>query len=134
MEVTTALLCDFAQIRERLLFVASGGVTRIMRAELPAPIGVTLALVIEMDQIEVRRPHELQIFIRDEDGAEIAKIEGALQIEGFDGQVGEKAQVPMVMDLRPVGVRKYGVYDIGIYIDSQHQHTMSFWVMTPDGS
>ena len=43
MEVTTAMLSDFAQVREGLLFVSSGGITRCYREQLPAPLGVHLA-------------------------------------------------------------------------------------------
>jgi glutamate-5-semialdehyde dehydrogenase len=41
MDVTTAMLADFAQVREGLLFVSSGGITRCYREQLPAPLGVT---------------------------------------------------------------------------------------------
>ena len=38
MQVVTALLCDYASVREGLLNILGGGVNRLWRAELPAPL------------------------------------------------------------------------------------------------
>ena len=46
MDIRVATLCDFAQVREGLLFVSSAGITRVYRESFPAPIGVMLALVL----------------------------------------------------------------------------------------
>ena len=34
--LTTLLLCDFAQVRDGLLFVSSGGVSRVVQSKYPA--------------------------------------------------------------------------------------------------
>lgn len=129
MEVTTALLCDFAQVREGLLFVSSGGITRCWRDEFPAALGVQLALIIEVDEIESKRPHELQVVVVGEDGKQYGELKGGFQIErGPEARPHEKTAVPMTIDLRPVGVDKYGPYDISIYVDGQHRRTLTAWV------
>ena len=48
LDLSTAVLCDFAQVRDRLLFVASGAVSRLYRRELPSPLGLMVGLVIEV--------------------------------------------------------------------------------------
>src|SRR5262245_19619512 len=116
MEVTTALLCDFAQVREGLLFVASGGITRCYRAQLPAAFGVELALVIEMDQLESKRPHELQVVILGEDGSQYAELKAGFQVGETAAEPHEQVAVPLPIDLRPTPVDKYGPYDIKIYV------------------
>ena len=39
MELTTALLCDHVQVREGLLFIVAGGITRLRRPSYPAALG-----------------------------------------------------------------------------------------------
>lgn len=129
MEISTALICDFAQVREGLLIVASGGVTRMYRDEFPAPMNVMLALVISLDQIEMQSPHELRVAIISNDGAEIASIVGGFQLANPLLEVGEQGNAPVVLDLRQVGVTAHGAYDVKIYLDSQHQQTLTFYVV-----
>src|SRR5687768_552007 len=100
MDVTTALLCDFAQVREGLLFVSSGGVTDMWRESFPAPFGVCLALVIELDSIERQRPHQLEVFILDQDGGEAAAIKAAFQAAAPTSPT-TVVQAPLSIDLRP---------------------------------
>lgn len=123
MDVTTAILCDFAQVREGLLFVASGGVSAMWRDSFPAPFGVCLALVIEMDSIEGQRPHALEVFILDQDGGEAAALKAGLQaIQPPSGT--SVIQAPLSIDLRAVGLPTPGPYEIRVYLDGQHRRTL----------
>lgn len=54
MQLASAILCDFAQVREGLLFVSGGGITRIWRETFPAAAGVSLALVFEAHPTHAR--------------------------------------------------------------------------------
>lgn len=129
MKVTTALLCDFAQVREGLLSVMSGGITRLWREELPAPLGVWLALMIELDSIEQRRPHDLRVVVVDQDGHEAGAGEGQFVINKVDGyEPGEPALVPVPIPLGTITIKSYGAHDVKVYIDGAHQHTLTCWV------
>ncbi len=46
--LTTLLLCDFAQVREGLLFVSSGGVSRVVQSNYPANPRLHLAMVVHL--------------------------------------------------------------------------------------
>lgn len=128
MELTTALLCDFAQIRERLLFISSGGITRVFRTEFPANLGIYLALVVELDGVEMERPHELQVRIVDQDGHEITPpARGAFQVQSADRELTERVQVPIILDFRGVNVPRPGAYDVNIYLDNDRRRTLTFW-------
>jgi hypothetical protein len=131
VKVTTALLCDFAQVRDRLLFVASGGITRVWRTQFPAPLGVHLALILELDQVELEGPHELQVIVMGQDGARLAELRGGFQANAGEAELGEMVQIPMAFDLRPVGVPGPGSYDVKIYIDGHHQHDLTLWCRQP---
>lgn len=135
MDVTTALLCDFAQVRDRVLFVVAGGVTRLWRQDVPAPMGVFLALVIEQDPVELRRAHELRVVVLGQDGEQMAEVVGGFQVDAAEIEPGDMVAVPAAVDLRGVGLPAYGPYDCRVYVDGQHQRTLRFRVTArPAGS
>jgi hypothetical protein len=131
--VSASLLCDFAQVREGVLFVASGGLTRAYRPEMPAAIGMMLALVIEVPADEQDQAHEIVMVIKHNDTAqEAARLVGGFQVgrppEAFPG---ETIYVPQVLDLRTVGVAQYGAYDVRLSVDSHEAPWLTFYVVKP---
>jgi hypothetical protein len=129
MDVTTAMLADFAQVREGLLFVASGGVTRCYRDQLPAPLGVYLATVLELDRLEAEQVHQLQVVVVDEDGQELAEIAGEIQLGATQLMINENLNVPITFDLRNVPVEKFGSVEIRLYVANEHRRTLPIWVL-----
>jgi hypothetical protein len=122
------LLCDHAQVRDGLLFVLSGGVTRIMRDSFPAAMGTCLALVLEFDSTETGRPHQLEIVVVGEDGEEVARMEAEVQIDSNTGaRVAENLQLPIAVDLRVAGLARPGAYELHVYVDAEHRRTLQFW-------
>jgi len=112
------MFCDFAQVREGLLFVSSGGVTRSLRDELPAPIGVFLALVIELDRFEAQQQHIIRVSIMDEDGKELAEVNGTFEFGSPELLlIDEQPSIPITLDIRNVAVERYGPVLASIYID-----------------
>lgn len=131
MQLSSALLCDFAQVRDGLLFVSSGGVTRLYRSDFPAPMGVCLALVMEAHPTEATRPHELQVIIQGQDGERVAELTAGFQLSADSTaalETGENVQLPQALDLRPVGLTSSGPHTIEILIDGVHARTMPFSV------
>jgi hypothetical protein len=129
MDVTTAMLADFAQVREGLLFVASGGVTRCYRDQLPAPLGVFLATVLELDRLEAEQLHQLQVLVVDEDGQQLAEIAGEIQLGQTQLMINENLNVPITFDLRNVPVEKFGSVEIRLYVSNEHRRTLPIWVL-----
>jgi len=123
----TALLCDFASVRENLLFVSAGGITRIWRSDYPAPMGVSLALMFEVHPMELPYPHEVAIRVMGPDGEELTTVQAGFTAGG-DLQVGEELLVPMALDLRNVGLPREGAHSVEIAVDGTHQKTVQFWV------
>jgi len=129
MDVTNAMLADFAQVREGLLFVASGGVTRCYREMLPALLGVMLATVIELDSVETGRPHEVQVVVVDEDGKQLADISGEIQVGEPQLMIGENLNLPITFDLRNVLVERFGSVEVRFYVGGEHRRTLPMWVL-----
>jgi hypothetical protein len=127
VKITTGLLCDFASVREGLLFVVGGGITRIGRAQYPAPLGCSVALLAELHQMELPRPHELELRVVGPDGENVANIKAGFQATGpADLDIGENLPIPVVADLRNAGLSKPGRYNIEASVDGSHHLTLSF--------
>jgi hypothetical protein len=128
IDVTTALLCDHTQVREGLLFVLSGGITRVHRETFPAQLGISLALVVELDRLEAEHPHQLQIIVVGEDGEEVARVDAEVSVGNADvAKPGEALQMPFAVDLRGAVLPKAGAYELRIYLDGEHRRTLQFW-------
>ena len=127
MEVTTALLCDSAQIREGLLFVMAGGITRIRRTSYPANFAAAVAVVLELDSIEAQRSHEFELVVVGEDGEELARVAAQIQLGEAQVHFGENIQVPLAVDLHGAVLPSAGAYELRLYIDGNHRRTLQFW-------
>jgi hypothetical protein len=128
MELTTALLCDHVQVREGLLFIVAGGITRLRRPSYPASLGAGLAVVIEFEQLEAEQPHQFALLIIGEDGEEVARVEAEIQVGDREGAyAGENVQVPLGIDMGGASLPKPGAYELRIYVDGEPQRTVQFW-------
>jgi hypothetical protein len=128
IEVTTALLCDHAQVREGLLFVLSGGVSRVMRDSFPAVMGTCLALVLELDGNEAEQPHHLEIVVVGEDGEEVARVAADVQVGSTAAaKPAESLHIPFAVDLRNVALARAGAYETRVYVDGELRRTLQFW-------
>ena len=67
------MLCDAATVREGLLHILGGGITRLNRPSFPAPLGAALALQISVHPTEASVSHRVEAIIQGEDGSQIAK-------------------------------------------------------------
>jgi hypothetical protein len=128
MRIDCALLCDAATVREGLLNILSGGITRANRTSYPAPLGMVLALRIMIHPTEISRPHQLRVLLQDADGRQLAAMEAEIGI-GDPGQIepGEEASLPLPLGLPPqVALPAPGRYSFEILIDGTHQATVPF--------
>ncbi len=139
MRVDCALLCDAATVREGLLHILGGGVTRAPRPAFPAPMGVALALRIVVHPTETDSPHQGRILVQAEDGATLAQIEFMFTTDPSHLSVlepGEEISLPVVVPLHMVGIPKPGGYGVEVLIDKIHQSSIPFRVTqqeVPDG-
>ncbi|MDQ1679667.1 MAG: hypothetical protein QOI42_526 [Frankiaceae bacterium] len=132
MRISTALLCDAATVREGLLHVLGGGVTRLGRGEFPAAMDVDLALMVQQHPTEFNGAHALRVILQDTDGRELAEAEmawGPLQV--LDAMHTDAWQ-PVVVPLRSVLLPGPGDYSVEVLIDGIHQVSIDFVAMLPD--
>jgi hypothetical protein len=122
VDITSALICNYAEVREGLLFIAGGGVTRLVRPEYPAALGICVAVVMEGTEGEVAGiPHDIQLVVRDTDGQLVAEVKGGFQAgDNLHLEPGELVQLPIAFNLTGVVVPAAGAYDIDVAIDGGH--------------
>lgn len=134
VRITTAVLCDFAQVRDGLLFVSSGAVTRLYRHDLPAPLGIMVAVVIDVPLEESGVPHVLRTTVVNRHNNELAGLTNTFQV-GDDGLFPhEVQQVPMVFSLSGVSARSWGTHQVRLSLDDGEPDRLTFYVVpSPNG-
>ena len=82
MKLTTAMLCDAAQVQSGKLFILGGGFDTINVPNLPATQrNLSLAMVAEIGQEDRQRDLELHISLVDEDGQAVGiEAKGKLRV------------------------------------------------------
>lgn len=119
MERTAALLRNVAEVREGLLFVVGGGVTRLLRPSFPAPLGLMVAATAEIPPDKVDLVHSFRVVVKDPMAAlHVVRLERALQVRapvGLGG--GEPLLVPIVFDVRLVALPQPGPSDVHVEAD-----------------
>jgi hypothetical protein len=60
VQISCALLCDAASVREGLLHVLGGGITRVGRATFPSPLGLSAAIALDFLADETEGEHRLE--------------------------------------------------------------------------
>jgi hypothetical protein len=119
VDITTALICNWAEVREGILFVSGGGITRSWKQQFPAPLGVCVAVMLEGTQGEmIDISHDVEIEISNEDGVQVGLVKAAIQAKGSpDLQPGEMLQVPLAFNLTLVPIPAGGAYDFKVRLD-----------------
>ncbi|MDX1510521.1 MAG: hypothetical protein R3249_04190 [Nitriliruptorales bacterium] len=130
MQLAAALLCDAANVRERMISILSGGITRIRRPSYPAPLNAQLALVVELHQTEIGHRHEVGVLVQGQDGQQVATAQAAFDATG-DVSPGETILVPIVVGLGGAMLPGPGPYSIEVTLDGMHHRTIPFRVMEP---
>ncbi len=129
MNVSALLLCDFAQIREGLLFVTSGGVSRVYRSGVPARLGLHLAMVVDMTADEAGMPHDLAVQVVDRTGTEVAAVSATFKVgdEGVFYQ--ERQHVPFVISLADLEVGTWGTHEVRVRLNDEPVGAVTCYVL-----
>jgi hypothetical protein len=134
MRIDCALLCDSVTIREGLLHILGGGITRANREGYPAPLNLALALRIMVHPTEAEHTHELTVLLLAQDGERVAEF--GIQFGINDPAVlepAEEASLPLGLSLHTVGLPHEGPYSFELLIDGIHQGTVPFRAVKLEG-
>jgi hypothetical protein len=88
MDIEYALLADFAELVGGKLYLMGGGWDTSHAVEVPAPVRLAVAVGVRVGWEETNRNIPVRMVVEDEDGSELVRIEGAVN-------VGRPAQLPL---------------------------------------
>jgi len=135
MRIDCALLCDSVTIREGLLHILGGGITRANREKFPAPLNLALALRIMVHPTEADRTHDLSVLLLDQDGERIAEFGIRFGInEPSVLEPSEEASLPLALSLHSVPLPHEGPYSFELLIDGIRQGAVSFRAVKLEGT
>jgi hypothetical protein len=135
MRIDCALLCDSVTIREGLLHVLGGGITRANREDFPAPLNLALALRIMVHPTEAEHTHELAVLLLAQDGERLAEL--GIQFGINDPSLlepSEEASLPLALSLMRQRDCVQGPYSFELLIDGIHQGTVPFRAVKLEGA
>ena len=129
--LTTLLLSDFAQVRERLLFVSSGGISRVVQSVFPAHPRIHLAMMVHLPAGSLGVADQVQIKLKYPDqAATIAQIDITINVDAVPGaNPGEGINVPQVIDLSPIAFPHAGQVDVQVSIGDEPAGDLTFWML-----
>ena len=129
-KVTANIICNYAEVRGGLLYVMSGGLTRMIRPEVPAPLGAMLAVMVEIPYDETYLVHELSITVRQvETAAVVGRVSMGFQLEPVDLNPGESVYYPVAVHLEDLSLPALGQYDLTAAVDGTPGVTTSTYVV-----
>ena len=131
MRVQSALLCEFAEVRNGLLTAVSTGITRVVpgAAFTPYVAGYFLSEVNEQ-----RLVHEFSVTVLDQDAHQLWRAQGAMQVGTVVGSFqGEPLLAPFVMRIPPTPLIPGARYDVRVRSDDASE-VLWFYTVAPPGS
>jgi hypothetical protein len=126
--IDCALLCDAATVREGLLHILGGGITRLHRSEYPSPLGTALAVRVMVHPTEADRGHQFEARLLSEDGEEIGNVQVGFEMSSPHGVMrpGEELSVALPLSLHGLGIPHPGAYSFELLIDAVHHASVGF--------
>jgi hypothetical protein len=125
------VLADAASVREGLLHLLGAGINIIRRGSYPAPLGSSLALLLELSP-DGEPSHELEIKVMDEQGTPVAQVE----VESLRFGPPEDTEIPalasIVVPLGPTILPAPGRYRITLAIDEAEVGALEFKAVLVD--
>ena len=129
LDLTTLTLCDYANVREGMINIVSGGITRIaVRGEFPAQVEAYIAMSIYVQPHRVGEDHTGHVILRFPDTMEeIARVDVGFNVNA-DRNPGEGLFFPLALPLRGIAFPHTGQVDVSVTLNNQPAGLVSFWL------
>jgi hypothetical protein len=129
LDLTTLTLCDYANVREGMINIVSGGITRIaVHNGFPSVIEAHIAMSVYVQPHRVGEGHSGRVIIRYPDTAtEVARIDFEFNVNA-DRKPGEGLFFPFALPLRGISFPEEGQIDISVSLNEQPAGLVSFWL------
>lgn len=134
--VRSAILCDFAQVREGLLFVVSGGITRMVVPDAGSPLSFFVAGQVEFTAAEAGSAHDFSFKVLSTASATTrweAQVTITTSNENQALFPGEPTLVPFALHVGPFPVSELGPHDLRMSIAGSESELLTFYVLATTG-
>lgn len=130
IEIQAVVLSDAVTVRDGLVNILAGGITRLNRKELPAPMGLSLAILLEVLDESFDVPHELRIEVVDTEDKSLFQAAGAIFLERPPNlNFNEPTILPIPFDLRTAQIETFGRHELSVKLDNQTPVIRPFFVL-----
>jgi len=120
MKLDMAMLCDAVSIREGLLHILGGGITRIWAEQFPTAINATLALRMLIEPEHAGESHMVKLLVQGPDGEELGTFNLDFGVNPGDGQNPiDPVPVPLAIPMGQVALPAEGRYSIEVMINDE---------------
>jgi hypothetical protein len=131
MDVRSLVLCDFAQVREGLMTIVSGGVTRVRPQVYPATFGLHIAVMLELSPDDFGSPHECRVSVAvAETSSKLVEMVTSF-VQQPSAQPGEPMVIPLAINFSQVTIPEPGQYDVKVAVGATTE-LVSVWFVQPE--
>lgn len=126
MKLDWAMLANYAEVREGLVFVTGGGIDTIQTQQLPAVLNATILVRLLLHRTEANKQHSLELEINDEDGQTVAKVQAGVMVPVTpEMPVGWDIPSVVALNIHGLQLAKEGRYAVEISADNVHLRTLN---------
>jgi hypothetical protein len=130
VEVEWIILADAAEVVNNKLYLIGGGwETLTINSQLPPSYPCAVAIAFSVPWNETNQQHNIEIEIQDQDGGELVKVEGQVEVDRPPGiPLGNAQRVQMAIKVG-LPLRRLGTYAIIARIEGQELRRVTFNVV-----
>ncbi len=125
MDIEYALIADFAEIANGKLYLMGGGWDSFYLAETPAVIRMAIAVGVRFGWEETNRPAPILITIEDDDGKQLVKIDGTMNVGRPPHLAPGSAQLAQMAANVAYNVEAFGGYRVLIRVGEAGEATQT---------
>ncbi|MBI2767508.1 MAG: hypothetical protein HYX53_16555 [Chloroflexi bacterium] len=114
MDIEYALIADYAEAVAGKLYLMGGGWDSYTAPELPAQLRLAVAVGVRFGWEETNQQAPVIITVQDDDGAEIVRLEGAMNVGRPAHLPPGSTQLAQLAANMPVTAQKHGGYRVVI--------------------
>jgi len=114
MRIEYAVLADHAEIVNGKLYLMGGGWDTYNATQVPVNVRMAIAIGVRIEWDETNKPVPVRVYVEDDDGLEIVRAEGALNVgrpPHLPPGSGQLAQMAVTL---PANVPQFGGYRVRI--------------------
>lgn len=114
MEIDYAILAEHAEVTGHKLYLMGGGWDTMSVPEAPATVRIGLAVGVRVDWDETNVPVPLLVRIEDEDGQEIVRIDGQMNVGRPPHLLAGSSQLSQMVFAVNLQLPRFGGYRVAI--------------------